>query len=337
VFDYARVDERRFMDAVIAKTHARGVFTSVDPLALFETAADVIWHQDEPYGSTSIHAQWAVFRAAREAGITVMLDGQGADEPLAGYHSMFGVALADLIGKGRAMAVANMLIARRRIHGQPIRGQLTGALPTLIPKGMRKYAYRARREVAGADWLDGPALAHLRNAPDPLVQAAQHYGFKGRLDIGALTTLQTLATSLPMLLHWEDRSSMAHGIEARVPFLDHRLVELAIGLGGRHKIDGATSKVMLREGLGRYLPDSVRTRNDKLGFATPEQEWFCGPLAPAVRQAVVNTLDRYPTLLHREATLAMTDEMLSGKRAFNFSLWRIASLGLWGQRFGMTM
>jgi asparagine synthase (glutamine-hydrolysing) len=337
VFDQPRVDERRFMEAVIAATGARARFTTVDPRNVFETAREVIWHQDEPYGSTSIHAQWAVFGEARASGVRVMLDGQGADEPLAGYHSMYGSALADLIGSGRWIEAARTMTQRHTVQGQPVLRQITGALPTLMPPGWRADAYKMKRAAGGADWLDGEALAPFRNNPDPVAAAAKDQGWTGRLDMGTLCSIQTMATSLPMLLHWEDRSSMAHGIEARVPFLDHHLVELAIGLGRQHKIEGVRTKVLLREALGRDLPQMVRERTDKLGFATPEQEWFCGPLAPAVRAAIQHTLDLYPTLLNAQAVLRLTDDVLSRRRAFDFTLWRIAMIGIWGERFDMTV
>ena len=337
VFSHARVDERRYMEAVIAATGAKPVFTTVDPMALFQTAEEVIWHQDEPYGSTSIHAQWSVFGAARGAGLKVMLDGQGADEPLAGYHTMFGSALADRLMRFEFGAAVHQIRERQAVHGASIRAQLIPALPALVPTALRKHVYRLGRSARGPDWLDGAALAGLASLPDPIAQAASDMGFSGRPALANLTAMQTMATSLPMLLHWEDRSSMAHAIEARVPFLDHRLVELAIALGSAHKIEGARTKVLLREGMAGVLPDLVANRNDKLGFATPEQEWFCGPLAPQVRTAVRNTLDWYPGLLHRQGTEQLLDEMLGGRRRFNFSLWRIAAVGIWGKLFELTL
>jgi asparagine synthase (glutamine-hydrolysing) len=90
------------------------------------------------------------------------------------------------------------------------------------------------------------------------------------------------------LLHWEDRSSMAHGIEARVAFLDHRLVEVAIGLGAQHKI--VLGDTVLRRGMTGIRPEMARKRRDKLGFSTPETEWFRGALRPAIEGGVEETL-----------------------------------------------
>jgi asparagine synthase (glutamine-hydrolysing) len=139
-----------------------------------------------------------------------------------------------------------------------------------------------------------------------------------------------------MLLHWEDRNSMAHGIEARVPFLDHRLVEFSIALGDRHKIVGGDTKRVLRSAMGGVLPEIVRNRRDKLGFTTPEEEWFRGPLREMVRAGVEQTLACYPGLLNAVGVRAHAADMLEARRPVDFSLWRIISLGIWGRVFGAT-
>ena len=338
VFDIARVDERRYVEAVVAATGARSLIATVDPADVFERAKTYVWQQDEPYGSTSIHAQMSVFERARAAGLKVMLDGQGADEPLAGYHAMFGPALADLVRAGQLPKAIAMLRSRREIHGAGFGGQLQRALPSLLPPSIRTWAQTRRRKTDSGDWLAGTALRSHTHAPNSHNGAhAPKDHDDDRTNLGTICAAQTTTTSLPMLLHWEDRSSMAHGIEARVPFLDHRLVELAIALGGAHKISGAQTKVLLRAALGDVLPPLVRDRQDKIGFATPEQEWMLGPLATEARRAVGHCLDLYPTLLDRRATLEFTDAILTRKRPFDFSLWRIICLGIWGERFGMAI
>jgi len=139
-----------------------------------------------------------------------------------------------------------------------------------------------------------------------------------------------------MLLRYEDRNSMAHGIEARVPFLDHRLIEFCLELGDQHKITGADTKRVLRRAMAGLLPESVLHRRDKLGFATPEETWFRGPLRPQIEAGIEATLKRYPDLFNVPAVRQHTADMLSGARPFDFSLWRIHVFGQWGEMFGMT-
>ena len=120
----------------------------------------------------------------------------------------------------------------------------------------------------------------------------------------------TQSSNLAMLLHWEDRNSMAHGIEARVPFLDHRLVEFSIGLGDRHKIVGGDTKRVLRAAMRGILPEPVRRRRDKLGFATPEEGWFRGPLRELALGGIEQTLGHFPGLLNERGVRAHAADMI---------------------------
>ena len=130
---------------------------------------------------------------------------------------------------------------------------------------------------------------------------------------------------------------MAHSIEARVPFLDHRLVEFSLALGGSHKIVGGETKRVLRRAMSGLLPDIVRDRQDKIGFATPEEKWFRGPLKHAIVGAVEETLARYPDLFNANAVRRVVTDMLEGRRRFDFTPWRIASVGIWGERFAVSL
>ena len=121
-----------------------------------------------------------------------------------------------------------------------------------------------------------------------------------------------------------------------MPFLDHRLVEFSLALGNRHKIEGAETKRVMRRAMEGVLPERIRARRDKLGFATPEAAWFRGPLAGAMRDGVEATLRRFPGLFDAARTRALADGMLSGRLRLDFTLWRIVNLGIWGERFGLS-
>ena len=130
---------------------------------------------------------------------------------------------------------------------------------------------------------------------------------------------------------------MAHSIEARVPFLDHPLVEFDLALGNDHKIVGGDTKRVLRKGMNGVLPEVVKERRDKLGFATPEQVWFRGPLRGLIEEGIETTLARYPGLMNADGVRALAKDMLDGDRNVDFTLWRIVNLGIWGERFGVGM
>ncbi len=331
------VDEKPFMDAVIEKTGARAHFVFPRAEDVFQRAADITWYQDEPFGSTSIFAQWCVFETAKAAGIKVMLDGQGADETLAGYHGLFPTHLAELARSMHLMKLARTMAERHAMHGQTLGMQAAGLIYSLAPESVKRLVRGARRDRLQHGWLSTDALASLERLPPALETAAASLGVKTPDDIASICLVMAHSSNLPMLLHWEDRNSMAHGIEARVPFLDHPVVDFALGLGNQHKLVGADTKRVLRRAMADILPPAVSARRDKLGFATPEAAWFRGPLRQLVEDGVETTLRTLPGLLDPTGTRRFASQMLSGGAPLDFSLWRIISVGIWADRFNVTL
>jgi len=334
-YDERSVDERQYMEAVVERTRSIPHWCYPRFEDAFALAEQITWHQDEPYGSTSIFAQWCVFDAARRAGLKVMLDGQGADEQLAGYHGCFPYYFAGLIRQRRFTTLLCAMLQRRSWHGVSFAEQARMFLVPLLPAKLARWLRRERQISVQHNWLAGEALRpHLGRSP--LETAREGIGLPPIAGIGDLCVVLTQSSNLAMLLHWEDRNSMAHGIEARVPFLDHRLVEFAIGLGDRHKIVGGDTKRVLRRAMSGILPEKIRQRRDKLGFSTPEETWFRGPLREAVRGGVEQTLERYPGLLNPHGVRAHVADMIEGRRPVDFSLWRIINLGIWGRVFAVS-
>ena len=327
------VDERPFMEAVVGSVHSKPHYVYPTVNDAIEQAEKITWHQDEPYGSTSIFAQWSVFSAARQAGVKVMLDGQGADEQLAGYHSGFYYYMADLVRRQKWLALARAVEQRRAFHGLSYLDQLRGLTIPFVP---RRLLGRGKQMLGMPDWLASDAFRTHVNG-DAFSTALAGIGVGPVRSIGDLCVAMTQGSNLTMLLHWEDRNSMAHGIEARVPFLDHRLVEFSIGLGESHKIVHGDTKRVLRRAMAGVLPSEVANRRDKLGFATPEQTWFRGPLRQAIEAGVEDTLARFPGLLHPDNTRRLTQQMLTGDRPLDFTAWRIVNVGIWGRVFDVTM
>lgn len=331
------VDEKPFMEAVVSRTGAAPHYIFPRAEDVFARASDITWHQDEPFGSTSIFAQWCVFEEAKRAGIKVMLDGQGADEQLAGYHSGYVYYMSDLIRRGNYVTLLRTMAERNRYHGVSFGEQFARYMAPLLPSRLRSFAVRQRQSLVYHDWTNSEVFKGLGPARSVLDIACETNGLPAITDIASLCLVLTISSNLPMLLHWEDRNSMAHSVEARVPFLDHRLVEFNLALGNSHKIVRGDTKRVLREAMKNILPESVRNRRDKLGFATPEQIWFRGPLKGQILDGIENTLKRYPGLLDEKGTRALASDMLDGRRDVDFTLWRIVNLGLWGERFNITL
>src|SRR6185436_15082336 len=198
---------------------------------LFPALDRMTWHQDEPFGSTSIYAQWHVFGLAADNRVKVMLDGQGADEQLAGYHNYFAPRFGALLRELRLPTLLRQMQAAGRVHRYPalwaVNQTLNNVLPEWLRQPLRRLAGKPGTETL---WFDRGKLG--AGPRDPFLEA----GGSKSATVRDMSLAQLKATSLPMLLHWEDRDSMAHSIEARVPFLDYRLVEFVLGLPDEYKI-----------------------------------------------------------------------------------------------------
>ena len=236
--------------------------------------------------------------------------------------------------------VAHVLLARRYFHGVSLsiqmRDHVAPHLPPKMAKRLRSY-WPSYPVPYGKDWLKTPLISERGNRIGAFALASQSLGVDKVSDLSSLCLVLTHAAGLQMLLHWEDRNSMAHSVEARVPFLDHRLVEFCLALGNNHKIAGGETKRVMRLAMRGILPEVVRKRRDKLGFATPEQIWFQGPLRNLVVDGVKSTIHRYPELFNAEETITLMESMLDGRRQLDFTLWRIVNLGIWGERFKVSL
>jgi asparagine synthase (glutamine-hydrolysing) len=327
------IDESAYVDAVVAAAGIGSVRVYPQPDELAARAETIARHQDEPFGSTSIFAQWCVFERAAADRVKVMLDGQGADEQLAGYHASFALYYRQLVRAGAWRQLAAALAARRRVHGAGLAGEAASVAAALLPATVRSRLVGARRAHQAAAWLGAMLVFERAERSTPGQAALARDGF-GPVDaLGESCRAQIQTTTLPMLLHYEDRSSMAHGVEARVPFLDHRLVEFSVALGDQHKTVGADTKRVLRQAMRNTLPALVRERTDKLGFATPEESWLKGPLRRFALDGVQQAIDLFPDFFEVDGLRRMAREMLDGARPFDFALWRVISFGLWGRAF----
>jgi len=322
----ARFDERSYAQAVIDSTGVDGCFVYPDAEGALGELERVTWHQDEPFGSSSIYAQWCVFRLAAANHVKVMLDGQGADEQLAGYPGFLGPLLASMLRSLSPVALTRELVACGDHPSFGYKYALGQLANVLLPAPLRMWLRaRSGRTSTRPAWLDIERLGAIDREP---------FGddVEARRSVVGLSRRLLLDTGVPMLLHTEDRNSMAHSVESRVPFLDYRLVELVLGMPDRCKLSGGVSKQVLREAMRGILPESVRTRRDKLGFATAEETWAKRSAMPLFRRGVEECIGRSGGIVHQTA-LAEFDAMVAGHRPFSFSTWRVMNFGVWLRRF----
>ncbi|MDP4092256.1 MAG: asparagine synthase (glutamine-hydrolyzing) [Bacillota bacterium] len=318
-FENKEYDEQYYIDEVIRKTGVSSHKVFPDFKYLNKTIDKMIWYQDEPFGSTSIFSQWCVFEEAKRNNLIVMLDGQGSDEQLAGYHPFFGLFLAGLLRKGRLLQFLKEKESIKKLHGYKETYILRLLGNSFLPRELRKNLsiFLKRKKI---EWLNVEYDKKEIN------------DFGVYKDIRSLSIEEIINISVPMLLHYEDRNSMAHSIEARVPFLDHRLVEFNLGLPDNFKIHNAQTKYILRESLKDILPEKIKNRYDKMGFVTPEFIWI-KENKDIIRRELSKACSDLQPIVNTEIVLAWFDGILEGKYEFDHTLWRLICLGRWVNLF----
>ncbi len=278
---------------------------------LIDDLARFIHDQEEPFPGTSIYAQWRVMRAAREAGVVVMLDGQGADELLAGYNTT--AALAALSAGPRALVGSVVSDPRNAFHGLAA-GFAADHVPHAVAGRYRRR--QASPYVVPRVAEDAAAAADL---PPPTWKAE---GGPLRREL----LRETFMTILPDLLRFADRNSMAHSVEVRLPFLDRRVAEFALSLPPRILVHGAISKHVLRQAFADRLPASVMGRREKVGYETPEAHWFG---AGDVRRRLATVLlDTPATARGWFEVAALERDVADGWRDVS-AMWRALNSELW--------
>ena len=316
-YDQVKYDEWGFAQEVIKKTqaHPHQVFPGFGDLV--KEVDEFIWHQDEPVASTSVFSQWAVFKKTHEAGLKVMIDGQGADEHLAGYGGNDLPYYAGLLGQGHLQELLDEIRCYKKNNGAWPVGFILGAMQLVFGKTFTALlpAKIRLKPQSGVDWLkeqhtNNPVSGPAHSLKQNLI--SQLYG-----------------TPLPSLLRYEDHNSMAWSVESRTPFMDYRLIEFTLGLPARFVYKRGVRKHILRKAMHNVIPDAIENRKDKMGFVTPEELWLKGEGKEWFRKGVADTIKLLPELFNEEKVIRLCDDMISGTIPFDFTIWRIVCFGKW--------
>lgn len=319
-------DERAFVSDTLAQTGALLRRLSLTPAAMWESVAEVLWFQDEPIISGAAIAAFHLMKLAKADGVKVILNGQGSDEALAGYPSYFQDYWYSLLRSARVSHAWREIAAFAAANGTSPGRLFLHALGRLFYHQLRRarpyrrlVCRRTLRRHMQNNWFM-PALREHLVSPDD--------GYE-EPDLNTVLRHSMERARLPHYLRLEDRNSMAHGVEARLPFLDYRLVSLAFRLPANRKMDGVWNKVLLRRSQRGRIPESVRTRVEKMGFPTSLHEWVNGALAGSLRDILGSRAARERGIYNVEAMFGALGNGHRGEPAAALQLFHAAEFELW--------
>lgn len=287
----------------------------------------MILAQGEPFGSTSIYAQFRVFKLAKEAGITVTLDGQGADEMLAGYDGYPGPRLKSLVQIAEFRDAIRFAKGWSMLPGR----SLIGAMKKLVAEYTQGKIYNFLRWLNGTgstpDWINKRELRGKGVRVSPPRQRPSKAP-KGRQLVAQLAHSLT-RSGLPALLRHGDRNSMHYSIESRVPFLTADMVNLLLSMPEEYLIsDTGQTKHVFREAMRGIVPDEILDRKDKIGFATPERDLLLAN--PALFEDWL-TQDLGLPFLDQSKMLERFHRIVQGREEFSLQVWRWVNFCRWYQ------
>jgi asparagine synthase (glutamine-hydrolysing) len=320
------LSEEVWVDLVNTATRATAHKILVEPQEMLADLDDMIRAQGEPFGGTSIYAQYRVFKAARDEGVTVTLDGQGADEMLAGYSGYPGQRLHSLLDDGEWAQATSFL---NNWAAWPGRSRMAGLKRLLgeLASGSTVYDYMRRwnGEEDEPKWLDLDALRD-GNVRTGFLPRNQNKSDSGRRVAAALREALT-ANGLPSLLRHADRNSMRFSVESRVPFLTTGIAEFLLTLPEEYLISRqGETKHVFRAAMRSIVPDEILDRRDKIGFATPEADWL-KLLLPKMREWLQEDL-KLPFIKH-QTLLNSFEESVNSARQKPAQVWRWINFYRW--------
>ncbi|MBW3564840.1 MAG: asparagine synthase (glutamine-hydrolyzing) [Acidobacteria bacterium] len=307
----SRLDETEFARAVIEQGGIDATFDLFSPHEGWSLARDVVMAQGEPLLGFDLLAHYRIYQMTSEHGLKVVLDGAGADEIFAGYGFYEKAHLVDLIRRGQLRAAMRDLIGAARRDG---RWALRMAASVLRGELIR-------RRVPSYGWLDGAVETPLARWEDGPFDEA----------LNSILFSQTFRTNLPSTLEHQDRNSMAHGVEARVPYLDHRIVELAFRLPARLKVAGGERKRVLLETARGIVSPKVTERRAKRAIVS-SNEWID---LREHREQICSTIGEIPFTDPRKLE-AFIEDYFYGSHDDGLAVWRAYTASLWLEGFGLS-
>lgn len=311
-----RADESNYIE--LLKSYSKSFnYTKPTSDLFLEDMNDLIEAHSEPFSTSAIYSQYKVMQLA-QGKVKVLLDGQGADEHLAGYHYFYGFYFKELFKSLSVIKLLNEVYTNikftRSLYG------IKTALYFMLPAHIAESIMNSKKVFLSNEFLEqnkGSEIAEsLYSSPDLNTALLNHFEYK-----------------LEHLLKWEDRNSMWFSLESRIPFLDYRLVEYMFSLPAESKINKGQTKSLLRESMANIIPDVIKNRTDKIGFATPESNWLRNKKFVNFNRDIINSKGNDSNIFNRKNLLKRYDDFVANKNNDSSDIWRIINYKLWYEKY----
>ena len=322
-------DESPYIADTIRQTQAHLNLLETNPLQAWSTLGKVLHFHDEPVHAMSAVIGFELMGLAASKGVKVVLNGQGADEVIGGYSSYFSDYWYTLLRDGKVREVWNEIDSFTSLHGGNNLSLFLTALRQLVKVALRKAnsyqqlaRWKNRRAIRRHPWFTTELSEQTERDDRP----GNHWTLDGILR-------QSVERGpLPLYLRLEDRNSMAHSVESRLPFLDYRLVSLVFKSAAQWRIRGPWNKYLLREAMRQRIPESVRTRVDKMGFPVPQGKWISGAWYNLLQEFLESQAMRERGIYDLAAIRRDLDLHRQGKVDVSGMLFSVVQLELWASQ-----
>ena len=310
-------DEFDYAQQIANKYQLKHFTVSPSAADLLASMDKLLYHQEEPVGSASVLVQYKVYELVKKEGIKVLLDGQGADEILAGYHKYYKWYWQQLFQQRQLISSKEVRAAHQ--IGVKEKFGIKNIVAALFPDFANVFLER--------QYLVN-ALSHEDLAKEFIQKQSKeaYYTRPTVLNLNGALYFNTCIHGLEELLRYADRNSMAHGREVRLPFLNHELVEFLFSLPAKFKIRQGWTKWLLRKSMEHELPETIVWRRDKVGFEPPQLQWMqdkniVETIYEAKKKLVSNKILR-PSVLDKK----IQPHEAHAADSYDWKYWNIAAL-----------
>ncbi len=304
------IDETQYIDKLNQKYPFKNLRTFPTSQISYDKLKEFVYANDEPTTNYSFFSQYEVMKLAKENGVTVLLDGQGGDENFAGYQYFHGFNLYGLLKQKKYFQFASELL-KNIIQKQDISAYQT-LMFQILPDSLKKKSLLKTLPYLHKDFF----YAYIDNS--------RIFNEFFNVDGLNLSLVRHFQYKLEHLLRMEDRNSMAFSLEARVPYLDYRLVEYILGISEELKIHGGETKYLQKTALGKYTIPEILNRKDKIGFGTPGAEWMLTEnWKRLTKESYTDLTESFPEIFKKDVNLPEK----------GFDRWKINQLNTWKNIF----